>query len=183
MMGVERRNEKRAAEERSRLRSSPATMVIPLRETPGITASACAAPMVIASKVETWLISFCLRPTGSANHRQQSEQNRGGGDDVGAAQGVFGLFFEQKSGDGAGDGPNHQQPQQAAILRKRRVAADVQSEALADNLDPVLKEKEDHRGQRADVQSDVEGETAVVPAEDPRNRRSGARCWNRAGIR
>ena len=44
MMGVESRKEKRAAVSRFILRKRPAVMVTPERETPGITASACATP-------------------------------------------------------------------------------------------------------------------------------------------
>ena len=45
MAGVESRNEKRAAASRLRSRNSAAVMVIPLRDVPGTTASACASPI------------------------------------------------------------------------------------------------------------------------------------------
>ena len=41
--GVESRNENRAADSRVRLRNRPAEIVMPLREQPGTTASACAS--------------------------------------------------------------------------------------------------------------------------------------------
>ncbi len=49
MTGVASMNEKRAADSRVRLRKSPAAMVMPAREVPGMTATAWARPMVRAS--------------------------------------------------------------------------------------------------------------------------------------
>ena len=44
---------------------------------------------------------------------------------------------------------------------------DVQSESLADDLDPIAKEVDDHRDQRARVQRDIERQAAVLPTEEP----------------
>src|ERR1035438_5216782 len=66
--GVESRKEKRAAAVRSRLRKRPALMVMPLRETPGTTASACASPMDSASGAPTADMSRCWRAAFSASH-------------------------------------------------------------------------------------------------------------------
>ena len=49
--GIERRNEKRAAAVRSRPMNSPAVIVAPERETPGISASACAKPTAMPSRL------------------------------------------------------------------------------------------------------------------------------------
>ena len=65
--------------------------------------------------------------------------------------------------------PSDQQPQQAAILLERRIVAKAQPEALRDDLHPIAEEEQEHRDQRAGVKCNVEGESAIVPAENPRN--------------
>ena len=66
--GVESRNEKRAADSRVILRNSPAEMVTPLRDVPGTTANACAAPIVNASGRLIDERSRCCRPAFSARY-------------------------------------------------------------------------------------------------------------------
>ena len=67
MIGVDIKNEKRAAVDRSRSRNIPAAIVMPLRETPGMIAKACATPIDMASANDIVPMCFCLAPRISAN--------------------------------------------------------------------------------------------------------------------
>ncbi len=55
IMGADKRKEKRAAASLSSPSASPAVMVEPERDTPGMTAKACARPMQRASRAFIWL--------------------------------------------------------------------------------------------------------------------------------
>ena len=77
MMGVESRNENRAAVGRSRLRNKPAEMVMPLRETPGMMASACAVPISIASAIETCADILLLAAERIGEPHHQADHDRG----------------------------------------------------------------------------------------------------------
>ena len=144
-------------------------MVLPLRETPGITAKACATPMVIESAIETWP-SVLLSPAEILGHpHNEADADGRCGDQIGAAEAGFRLFFKQHAGDGPRNRSRGQQPQQHAVLAQRRIAADVQAESVPDDLHPILEKISQHGGQRPDVQRDVEDQTAVIPAKQPRN--------------
>ena len=79
----------------------------------------------------------------------------------------IGLLFEEEAAQGAGDGAQHEKPQQAPILLERRIPADAQSEPLREDLHPIAEEKQEHCNQRSCVKRDVERKAAVIPPENP----------------
>ena len=75
--GIDSRNENRAAASRVSPRNSPAVIVVPDRDAPGISASACAVPTTTASVV---LISSSPRsrlPTFSAAEQHDGQRDHG----------------------------------------------------------------------------------------------------------
>jgi hypothetical protein len=101
---VESRKEKRAADSGVMLRKSPAEMVMPLREVPGTTARACAAPMVAASVVDGGRgRAACARRFRQRRHKD-ADGDQHAADDEWIAPGGFGLFVEDQAGDADGDG-------------------------------------------------------------------------------
>ena len=102
-------------------------------------------------------------PHDDADHDQH------GSDHVGLAPGGVGLFVEEVSDDANRNGCDGQQPEEIPILPEIGIAPEIQSESLADDLDPIAKEVDDHRHQRARVQRDIERQAAVLPTEEPRD--------------
>src|ERR1039458_9312129 len=121
--GVESRKEKRAAAVRSRLRKRPALMVMPLRETPGTTASACASPMDSASGAPTadmsrcWRAAFSARrpPVFSPQPHQHADGDQHGADDERVAPRALRLLVEQQAGHTHRNAGDRQQPGQQLI--------------------------------------------------------------------
>src|SRR5919197_6131954 len=70
--GMESRNENRAAASRVRPRNSPAVIVVPERDAPGISARACAVPTARASVVLICSSSRSRRPALSAAYSRQA---------------------------------------------------------------------------------------------------------------
>ncbi len=71
MIGAPRRKEKRAASARVSPRKSPAVIVAPERETPGISARACASPMI--SRVADGEAGHAPHVPGRALRREQKQ--------------------------------------------------------------------------------------------------------------
>ena len=74
--GIDSRNENRAAASRVKPRNSPALMVEPERDTPGISASDCAKPIVTPSFAAMCSTSLVRLPVLSAHHRTRPQTIR-----------------------------------------------------------------------------------------------------------
>ncbi len=88
------------------------------------------------------------------------------------APGAFGLVLEEIAEDAHRDGGGGEQPEEVAIPGDGGIAADLQPEALARELNPIAEEVHDHRRQRTEVQRDVEIEAVefrIIPTEQARN--------------
>ncbi len=169
MAGVESRNEKRAAVSRFMSRNRPALMVAPLREVPGITANGLRDADHDAIAPADFAHRFVADAAALGDPDDNADHDQHRADHVGLTPGGVGLLIEQVSDDADRNGGDGQQPQQPAILAELRIVAPVEPEALPDDLDPVAKEVNEHRDQRARVQRDVEREPGVLPSEEPRD--------------
>ena len=102
--GTDSRNEKRAAATRSKPRNSPAVIVAPERETPGMSASAWAKPMTIASRRVSVSIGALAARDLLGDEQQQAEHDERRADDVEVAGAVLDLVAKREAED-ARSGP------------------------------------------------------------------------------
>ena len=169
MAGTESTNEKRAAVSRFSPRNSPAMMVMPLREVPGMMESACAHPMAMPSAQVT--LSMDLSPMRRRSAIQISTPTTISIAPIryGTAPGALHLLVEQVSEDADRHRSDREQPQQLRIQLELRIVADLESEALPDDLNPIAEEVGQRRDQRAGVQRDVEHQPRIFPSEQPRH--------------
>ncbi len=115
MIGVESRKLKRAAASRVKLRKSPPVMVMPERETPGMTAKACRTPTVMASPrrdLRQRLLEFAH---ALGDPHDDGDDDEHGSDERGRAEGGLDVLLQQCAGKRGRDGCGDQEPQQLTL--------------------------------------------------------------------
>ncbi len=180
IIGVERRNENRAAVGRSRLRSKPAEIVMPLRETPGTIDRIWKKPTNRESDIETWPSFLCSRAERSAHHRKRPIKMALAPIIGRVLRFVSACFSSARPGDPSGQRSQNQIPKQHRIAAQLRIPADcLELEAVEDDLDPIPEEVNEHGRQGSDVERDIVSQAGVGPAEKLRNHHKVRRTADR----
>ncbi len=187
MIGVESRKLKRAAASRVKLRNRPPVMVMPERDTPGMTAKACKTPTVIASVsviFERGLVNRLLR---SASHMMTATTISMIATSSGARKVVSMRFSSSRASDCRGNGCGDHVPEQAAFallfcgseitpdVAGFGEANDLASECGAQDLDPRPPEINEDGEQRSGMQRHIEREAGIAPVGQSE---SGDQPWH-----
>jgi hypothetical protein len=152
-------------------------MVMPEREVPGISASACAAPISSASldrQVEH-AAGLAADAVGDAEHEAEHDQVRR--DQGRHAQRVRGLLAHQQADDDRRNDAEREADAEA-MLGTARFAA-VATQHRDGDGDEVAAVVHEHRHQRAEMQGQVEGDALVGPAEQETDQAEMARTRDR----
>ena len=144
-------------------------IVAPERETPGISASAWAKPMTIASRrVSVVEVALAARDL-LGDEQQQAEHDERRADEVQRARAGLDLVGEREPEDADRDRADDEVPADARVelLAARRVAQ--RREPGARDPQQVAAEVQDDRGHRAELDDGRERGARVLPAEEGRD--------------
>ena len=184
--GIDSRNEKRAAASRRMPSAIAASSVIPERDTPGTSASACAQPIRIASRRSMLSRS---RPCAvlaalDPGQRQRHDDERDG-DDPERAERALDRVPQQQADHADRDRADDQVAQVARVDVGAAcpTAPAARASAARSMRTQLAEEEDDHRRQRAELQDRGEGRARVVPAERSPARCAGGRSTRSAGTR
>ena len=188
MIGTSRKNEKRAAESRSRPRNRPAVIVIPERETPGISARLCAAPIASASRGPSAPIRRRSRlPVGDPEQPGEDDEDDR---DLPRLPQMLGDQVLPQERRRSRPGPSRRRRTTRSARRPSRPGASAAcpqpGRQQADEVAPEVGDDRDERPQvERDVERLVEGVVLleVLPVAEPRARGSGGRTRRSAGAR
>ncbi len=183
--GIIIRKLSRAAASRSKPRRRAAVIVIPERDVPGFSASACAAPTITASRTPNSSTLRC--PVDRSAHRQQqTEHDERDADDHRRAELLVDPRLEQRTGQRRRHRRQQEQPRQPPFRGGRSVAVDHEPEPVSHVHREVLAEVEDRGEERAEVEGDVERlldtrPSRSRPTRTATGRAAGARSTRSAG--
>ena len=173
VIGTSSRNENRAAESRSRPRKPPAVIVIPERETPGMSARLCARPTAtpcfsVRSSIDLVIGRRSAQPSSPPKPARKIAICHGSprwlGDHV----------LEREADQRRPGSSRRARPRRSLVARLDRPPASVPSQPTHERLQVVPEVRPD-RDERAEVERDVERLVErvvlleVVPLEEPRD--------------
>ena len=162
--GTDSRNEKRAAAARSKPSSRPALIVAPERDTPGISASACAKPIdepVAGGHVVDVAVALGDR-VGDREHDAEEDQHRPG--QVEVARAVLDLVREREAEDADRDRRHDQVPAHAGVAVRAQLGVAQRPQPGARDVPQVLAEIEEDGRHRPELDDRGERAARVLPA-------------------